>query len=217
MKKIEIEDKYKMTLKEFVNAGWRYYYLDEGTLLHVAVHTNDFDLVKKAIDFGAEIDKPCSFGRTALFLAQDIKITKELINFGANPNYIDITELYKYNMNREIIEYLITESDIDLKDVADSLLLAMIEYSEDDYDWFKNILENAKNLNVLCDEETLLFDAARHMRDEKNFLLLVNSGINLYQRNKQGLYFYDYCKENTQNLLKEHIPEFIEKRARECQ
>jgi len=198
MKKIEIDDKNKMTLKEFVNARWNYYELDEGTLLHVAVHSGDINLVKKAIEFGAEINTQGYLRPSPLCLAYDLDIAKELINAGADPNAITggnnipVTYLYKNSHlpvkeYRETLEYLISVSDIDLPGGHGyTLLLALIEKKEEDYDFFKLVIDNTKDLNKLCDNETLLFDAAEHIKNEKIFLLLAQSGIDLYQKKKKG-------------------------------
>lgn len=224
MKKIEINDKNKMTLKEFVNARWNYYELDEGTLLHMAVFTENLELVKKALEFGAEIDMKYNGGGTALTLAYDLEIAKELINAGADPNIltngnnIAVTYMYKHSNlplkeYRKTLEYLISVSDIDLPGGHGyTLLLALIEKKEEDYDLFKLVIDNTKNLSKLCDDETLLFDAAQHIKNEKIFLLLAQSGIDLYQKNKKGLDFYHYCSENIQKMLREKMPEFIKKR-----
>ena len=227
MKKIEIEDKYKMTLKEFINGDWEYFYENMGSLLNFAVQMGDLNLVKKAIEFGAEINTGYLIPSPLCFV-YDIEIAKELINAGAAPNDISggnnipVTYMYKHSTlpltkeRRETLEYLISVSDIDLPGGHGyTLLLALIEKKEEDYDLFKLVIENTKDLNKLCADETLLFDAALHIKNEKIFLLLAQSGINLYQRNKSGSDFYDYCSENIQKMLKEKMPEFIERRERE--
>jgi len=224
MKKTINRDKSTMTLKEFINERWCYAGVFDGSLLHAAVCAGDLNLVKKAIEFGADLNKTYSGGPTALFLAKDLDIAKELISAGADPNMstngnnIPVTGLYQdtymaVEKHRETLEYLISVSDIDLPGAMGyTLLLALIENKEDDYEFFKLVLDNTKDLNKLFYGETLLFDAAKHIENENIFLLLAQSGIDLYQRNEDGLDFYDYCHANIQRIIEEKMPEFIERR-----
>jgi len=208
-----------ISLKEFVNSDW--IYESSGSLLHLAAESNNLNLVKEVINYGAELNKLDDEGRTALFLHGELSITKELIKAGINPDIIDLrhrtalTTFYLRNPEafRDIIEYLIKVTNLDLpKESGRTLLFTMIDKEEDDYNLFKIVIDNTKNLNRLIRGETFLFRAARHIKNEKIFLLLVKSGVNLNHKNKKGMDFYDYCSENIQNSIKKHLPEFIQRR-----
>ncbi len=132
MKEIEIEDKNKMTLKEFVNGNWEYNFWERCTLLHLAVLKGDLNLVKKAIELGAEVNNSSYLGRSPLCLAYNLDIAKELINAGADPNVItggnNIPVTYMYKNNHLPLNYYkcnICNADMNAKTTQRSVKIGL--------------------------------------------------------------------------------------------
>lgn len=223
MTKNIIKSNTNMYLKEFVNSDWHHSGLVEhiGTLLHVASRTRDFSLVRKAIEYGAEVNKVDSEGQTALFAIGKLDTAKVLIKAGIDPNIVDsggrtaLITIYERNpiAFRDIIEYLIPITNLDLpEEPGKTLLFTMCKNAEGNYNMFKMVLNNTKNLNRLFKGETFLFDAGRRIKNDRIFLLLAKSGVNLYHKNVKGLDFYDCCTKENKRLIEKHLPEFVQRR-----
>jgi len=143
-------------------------------------------------------------GQTALFLIHEIEMLKLLIKAGVNPDIVDfeggtaLMRIYERNPNgfQDIIEYLIPITNLDLpEEPGKTLLFTMCKKAEGNYNMFKMVLNNTKNLNRLFKGETFLFDAGRCIKNDRIFLLLAKSGVNLYHKNAKGLDFYDCSTE----------------------
>ncbi len=169
------------------------------------------------------MNKVDNAGQTALFLICKIEMVKVLIHAGMNPDIVDsesrtaLIEIYGRNPDafRDIIEYLIPITNLDLpKESRKTLIFRMCKKAEGNYNMFKMVLSNTKNLNRLFKSETFLFDAGRHIKNDRIFLLLAKSGANLYHKNIRGLDFYDCCTEKNKKLIGKHLPKFVEKRER---
>lgn len=74
-----------MDIKSFVDANWSY----GENLLHLAVKSNDPNLVKKVLKFGVNVNQLNNNGETALFHCMNIEILKLLLDAGINPNVQD--------------------------------------------------------------------------------------------------------------------------------
>lgn len=187
------------------------------TVVHFAAHNNNPSLVKQAISFGADLDKTDNYGLSALFYCRTIASAQELIEGGANPNVIcntgDTAVSHIPIKFRDLVKYLVGESDMDLSGQdGHTLLQKLIFFGNKDYDLIDLVLSRTKNKNALLYGETLLFHAAREMNNKDIILLLANSGMDIYFRNSAGYDFYDFCYKNVQKEIRKQIPEFMKKR-----
>jgi ankyrin repeat protein len=64
-------------------------YYDGNTALHIAVKTNHYDIVKKLINYNANVNIKNNFNETPICFASNYDIIKILLINKANPNYQD--------------------------------------------------------------------------------------------------------------------------------
>lgn len=201
-------------LEYFVNSDWG----NGESLLHVAVWQDDIKLVEQCVQLKADVNKVNILGRSALFLCKSLEIAKFLVNNGADVNILDIwgntAVVFRYRRaNNDVIKYLAEITNLDLVDgqnISSTLLHMMIQNQEIDKSLFEIVIPRTKNINRVDDySDSYLMMAARKSKYLDVIMMLVESGIDLYMRNRDGKNFYDLLYKNVQKEIEKKYPEFM--------
>jgi ankyrin repeat protein len=218
----------ELTFNEIVQidkADWEY----DRSLIHIAVMQDDFDLVKQCVQLNADVNKIDYFAQTALFYCKSVEMAKYLIDNGADVNILNfrgetaIVSLYNGN-NNEIIKYFAEITNLDLvgKVYSSTLLQQMIVNKERDLSLFKIVIPKTKNINRIYHESyafakinyygSYLIYAVKNRKYMDEIMLLIESGINLYLRDKNGKNFYDLSSKCVQNEIERNYPDFMKRK-----
>jgi ankyrin repeat protein len=201
-------------IKQLLNADWG----DGRSLLHLAVEQDDFKLVKQCIQFKADVNKVDNDGCTALFFCNSIEIAKFLVDNGTDVNILNIygdTAVIRlfYRKNSDIIKYLAGITNLDLeggKNYPVTLLNEMILCEEKDLSLFKIVIPRTKNINRIDGySRSYLMNAAKNSKYLDEIMLLAESGIDLYIRDRDGKNFYDLSFKYVQKEIEKNYPEFM--------
>lgn len=201
-------------LEHFVSSDWG----NGDSLLHVAVWQDDIKHVEQCIQLKADVNKVNGLGCSALFLCKSLEIAKFLVNNGADVNILDIwgntavVSLYR-RANNDVIKYLAEITDLDLerrKNYSTTLLHKMIFNQELDLSLFEIVIPRTKNINRINSySDSYLTLAAKNIKYLDVIMMLVESGIDLYIKNKDGKNFYDLSFQYVQKEIKKKYPEFM--------
>lgn len=214
IKKLKNNEK-EMSIKEFLNSN----FYDPFTVLHYAAAGDNPLLIRQAIKFGADVNKRDALGRTALFYCSCKSNAQELIKAGADPNILSNageTAVARFHIEHvDVVKYLAEVSDLDLRGAEGSTILQkLISQGINDYELIDLVLSRTKNKDILLDDKTLLFCAAKTKNYKDIIVLLAKSGMNLHFRDKNGKDFYDYCYKNVKKEIRKQMPEFIKEREK---
>lgn len=202
-------------LGTFVNSNWRY----GESLLHLAVQQNNVELVKQCIQLNVDVNKVDEQGRTALFYCRSLEIANILVNNGVDVNILDsidntaVVSLYR-NADIDIIKYLAKITDLDLegkKNDSSTLLQKMIDNQELDISLFEIVIPRTKCLNRIAGyfSDSYLTLAAQNRKYLDIIIILVEAGVDLYTRNRQGKNFYDLSFKYVKKEIEKKYPEFM--------
>jgi ankyrin repeat protein len=201
-------------LELFANSDWG----NGKSLLHLAVQQDDIKLVKQCIQLNAEVNMVDRQGCTALFYCKSLEIAKFLVDNGVDVNILDrcydtaVVSLYK-RVNIDIIKYLAEITNLDIEDNKSNyslLLYQMIRNQELDLSLFEIVIPRIKNINrITRNSESYLMMAAQNRKYLNVIMMLVESGIDQYMRNRDGKNFYDLSFQYVQEEIKKKYPEFI--------
>ena len=204
----------KDVLEVFVNSDWE----SGRSLLHLAVLQDDIELVKQCVQLDVDVNMVDRQGCTALFYCKSLEIAKFLVDNGADVNILDIwgntavVSLYR-RANNDVIKYLAEITNLDLEggtSYSSTLLHKMICNQELDKSLFEIVIPRTKNINrITRNSESYLMMAAQNRKYLNVIMMLVESGIDQYMRNRDGKNFYDLSFQYVQEEIKKKYPEFI--------
>lgn len=206
-----------LVIQNFVNAGW----IDGRTLLHIAVSTDNMELVKQCFHFGINVNKVDSKGNSALHYCNSLEIAKFLVEHGIDVNTLNkygetaVVDIYS-ERNVEVVKYLISIADLDIVDnnySAFTLLEKMIVYEEEDFSLIKKVVNRTKDLNrINSDGNSYLTIAAQNTKYKDVILLLIKAGCDLYIRNQDGNNFYDLSFKYVQKAIQKKYSGFMRRK-----
>lgn len=201
-------------LKLFVNADWSY----GRSLLHMAVQKDDFNLVRQCVQLNVDVNRVDTQGCTALFSCKSLEMAKFLVDNDADVNILDkwgntaIVNLYGKG-NRDIVKYLAEITNLDLEggtSYSSTLLHEMIRNQELDKSLFEIVVPRTKDINRIDSySDSYLTMAAQNSKYLDVIMMLVESGIDLYMKNRDGKNFYDLAFRYVQKEIKKKYPEFM--------
>lgn len=201
-------------MEYFVNADW----WNEKSLLHLAVKQDDFSLVKQCIQLKADVNKTDNCGYTALFYCKSLEMAKFLVDNGIDLNIISgfgetaVVSLYN-RKNSDIIKYLAGITNLDFErgtNISSTLLEKMIIFQEDDLSLFEFVLSRTNNKNRIdSNSNSYLMKAVKNSKYLDVIMILVESGIDLYLKDKYGNNFYDLSFQYVKKAIEKNYPDFI--------
>lgn len=204
----------KDVLEVFVNSDWG----DGKSLLHLAVQQDDIKLVKQCIQLNADVNMVDRQGCTALFYCKSLEIAKFLVDNGVDVNILDrcydtaVVSLYN-DGKVDIIAYLAEITNLDIEsgnNNSKTLLQKMISCEEKDLSLFKIVISGTKNINRVNNySRSYLMNAALKNKYLDVIVMLIESGIDLYLRDRDGKNFYDLAFKYVQKEIEKRYPEFM--------
>lgn len=201
-------------LELFVNSNWE----NGRSLLHIAVNQDDFKLVKYCIQLNADVNKIDNHGRTPLFFCKSIEIAKFLVDSDIDVNILNyrgetaVVSLYDSG-NIDVIKFLAGITNLDFESGNHyylTLLGRMISNQEGDLSLFKIVIAGTKNLNRIDNfSNSYLLSAVKNSKYLDVIMMLAESGIDLFIKDKNGKNFYDLSFQYVKKEIEKKYPDFM--------